>query len=153
MLLKLVILAVSSASFGLLVASGVFTVLVAVGLVPRFAAKTHTAHKVRLYEGAIVCGTILGCIVSIFPWEELFSSQLQGLAALLARILIGIGGLFAGIFVGCFAMAVAEVLNSIPIFARRIRFEKGLKSAVWALAIGKMLGSAIYFIFQFYLYE
>ena len=43
-------LILTGASYGLLAAAGVFTVLVAVGLVPRFAGRTHTADKVILYE-------------------------------------------------------------------------------------------------------
>ena len=35
---------------GILVSAGVFTVLLSVGLVPRFAGKTHTGEKIFLYE-------------------------------------------------------------------------------------------------------
>ena len=53
--------------FGLLSSGGVFTVFVTVGLVPRFADKTHTAHKIILYENSIVAGAIAGCIFSVYP--------------------------------------------------------------------------------------
>ena len=43
-LMKQLLLIVTGASYGLLSAAGVFTVLVAVGLIPRFAGKTHTAR-------------------------------------------------------------------------------------------------------------
>ena len=55
------------------------------------------------------------------------------------------GGVFAGMFVGCLALAIAEMLNSIPIFARRIGFRHGLGVAITAAALGKLLGSLIYF--------
>ncbi len=45
MFLKSVFMAVIGLSFGFLVSAGVFTVLIAVGLVPRFAGKTHTSKK------------------------------------------------------------------------------------------------------------
>lgn len=48
-------------------------------------------------------------------------------------------------FVGCLALAIAEMLNSIPIFARRIGFRHGLGVAITAAALGKLLGSLIYF--------
>ena len=56
-------------------------------------------------------------------------------------------GLFAGMFVGCLAFAIAEMLNSIPIFARRIGFRHGLGIALLFAALGKMAGSIFYFLF------
>ena len=49
MLIRQLLLIVTGASYGLLSAAGVFTVLVAVGLIPRFAGKTQTARYVLLY--------------------------------------------------------------------------------------------------------
>ena len=59
---------------------------------------------------------------------------------------------FAGIFVGCLALAIAEMLNTIPVFARRIGFRHGLGIAILAVAIGKLVGSLLYFTQQVYLY-
>ncbi len=53
-------------SYGLLAAAGVFTVLAAVGLVPRFAGKTHTAEYVTIYEEMVIFGTLTGCVLSVF---------------------------------------------------------------------------------------
>ncbi len=49
-------------------------------------------------------------------------------------------------------MAIAEMLDSIPIFARRIGFRHGLGIAVIAMALGKMAGSLFYFYQKMYLY-
>lgn len=140
------------ASYGLLAAAGVFTVLVAVGLVPRFAGKTHTAEYVLIYEEMVIFGTLTGCILSVFSrycqfgawWQERFPEQTE--------LLYGAGifwqavfGLFAGMFVGCLALAIAEMLDSIPILTRRISFRHGLGLAVAGMAAGKLLGSLIYF--------
>ncbi len=133
-------LAVFGFSFGVLVAGGVFTVLIAVGLMPRFAGKTHTADRVFLYEEMVVFGTIIGCILSVF--EPQFGDLGIG-----GQILLGFYGLFAGCFVGCLSLAIAEMLNSIPIFSRRIAFRHGIGTVVATMALGKMIGSMIYFIF------
>ena len=61
-------------------------------------------------------------------------------------------GLFAGIFVGCLALAIAEMLNTIPVFARRIGFRHGLGIVVLSIALGKAAGSLLYFIRAVYLY-
>ena len=54
-------------------------------------------------------------------------------------------GLFAGMFIGCLALAIAEMLDSIPIFARRISFRHGLGGAILGMAAGKICGSLFYF--------
>ena len=61
-------------------------------------------------------------------------------------------GLFAGIFVGCLALAIAEMLDTIPIFARRIGFRHGLGIVVLSIALGKAAGSLLYFMKAVYLH-
>ncbi|MGN1171087.1 MAG: stage V sporulation protein AB, partial [Lachnospiraceae bacterium] len=71
MLLRYVFLSVLGLSFGLMAAGGVFTVLIAVGLIPRFAGKTHTAEHVLLYENMVILGTLFGGLVSVYEWGDL----------------------------------------------------------------------------------
>ena len=136
--------------FGLLSSGGVFTVFVTVGLVPRFADKTHTAHKILLYENSIVAGAILGCLFSVYPEVvEQFVGQ-AGLANIpswgfWSNLILWVFGIFAGMFVGCFAIAIAEMLNTIPIFTRRISLGKGVGIVMLCLALGKTIGSLFYF--------
>lgn len=151
-MLRSVFLILLGVSYGVLASAGVFTVLVAVGLVPRFAGKTHTASKVFLYEEMVVFGTIFGGILSIFPeycqlraaLQQNFG-QLDALWEGIAVFLQAVFGLFSGMFIGCFALAIAEMLDSIPIFARRISFRHGLGLAVLSIAMGKICGSLFYF--------
>ncbi len=144
-------------SFGMLAAGGVFTVFISVGLIPRFAGKTHTAAKVFLYEEMVIAGTVTGCILSIFhdylplgSWmAALFTDRAWNIAG---NALLAFFGVFAGIFVGCLALAIAEMLDTIPIFARRIGFRHGLGIAVTAMAFGKAFGSLLYFAQEIYRY-
>lgn len=145
-----IFLAVCGVSGGILVSAGVFTVLLAVGLVPRFAGKTHTASKIFLYEETVVWGTLFGNAVSVF--ESVFmtdGSWIAGFgsswAEVLQNVFFIIFGLFSGIFVGCLALAIAEMLDSIPIFTRRIGFRHGLGFMILATALGKLVGSLLYF--------
>ena len=136
--------------FGLLSSAGVFTVFVTVGLVPRLADKTHTVSKIIFYENSIVAGAVLGCIFSVYPD---FFTKIFGQAALIripqweiwGSMILVIFGIFAGIFVGCFAIAIAEMLNTIPIFTRRISLGKGVGIMMLAFALGKTAGALIYF--------
>ena len=136
--------------FGLLSSAGIFTVFVTVGLVPRLADKTHTASKIIFYENCIVAGNILGCLCSVYP--DFFKAVIgQNAWMYISRWetwsswILAIFGIFAGAFVGCFAIAIAEMLNTIPIFTRRIRLGKGMGIVLLALALGKTIGSLVYF--------
>ena len=77
MLIRQLLLITAGASYGLLSAAGVFTVLVAVGLIPRFAGKTHTARYVLLYEEMVIFGTLSGCFVTVFPEYSQWGSFLR----------------------------------------------------------------------------
>ena len=136
MFLKQLFLAIVGTSFGVFAAGGVFTVLISVGLIPRFAGKMHVSRKVFLFEEAVVLGVIAGTFFSVFDrygrigeWvrdRQLFGAGTDGIWTGIGTAAVMVFGLFAGIFVGCLALAIAEMLNTIPIFARRIGFRDGL---------------------------
>lgn len=126
--------------------------LVAIGLVPRFAGKTHTSGRVLLYEELVIFGTIAGCVLTVFSrycqigtWcQESFPNQISvWLGA--GTVLQVVFGLFAGMFIGCLALAIAEMLDSIPILSRRISFRHGIGLAVLGMAAGKLCGALFYF--------
>lgn len=163
MFLKQIFLGVVGISFGIFAAGGVFTVLISVGLIPRFAGKMHVSKKVFLFEEAVVVGILLGDFVSIFDrhgriGDFVVKNQVFGAGRteavwyIVGTAIIILFGLFAGIFVGCLALAIAEMLDTIPIFSRRIGFRHGLGIAVLAVALGKAAGSILYFAKAVYLH-
>lgn len=144
---------------GMLISGGVFTVLTTVGLTTRFAGKTKTTKQVIHYENFIMYGTIFGCFVSIyldrihvwmsFLWETI-DKNIMFIIINAFQILYG---LFSGVFVGCLALAIAEMLDAIPIFSRRINFREGLRYVIYGLAAGKVVGSFFYFAAHMYFTE
>ena len=163
MLLKQILLGIIGVSSGLIVSAGVFTVLISVGLIPRFAGKMHVARKIFVLEEMVVFGTLFGGFFSVFgDWgmigefvreHAVFGSgATEGVWNLIGTVFLLVFGVFAGIFVGCLALAIAEMLNTIPIFARRIGFRHGLGIVFLAMALGKLVGSLVYFTQQVYLY-
>lgn len=152
--LRFLLLMACGASFGMLAAAGVFTVLAAVGLIPRFAGKTHTGRKAVLYEEMVIAGTVLGGLVSVFERYCHFGEMAlraglsENALKMIGNVVMIVFGIFAGMFIGCLALAIAEMLDSIPIFARRMGFRHGLGIAICAMAAGKFLGSLLYFVYQ-----
>ncbi len=144
---------------GLFVSGGVFTVLLSVGLIPRFAGKTNTANRIFLYEEMVIWGLLFGILCSIFLerlpiGQMLVEGNFISEAGLVrwGTVFLIVYGLFAGIFVGSLAIAIAEMLDSIPIFTRRIGFRIGLGIVMTTIAIGKICGSLFYFFEQMYHY-
>ena len=86
-----------------------------------------------LYEMAAAAGGIFGTAWYLYSWK--IPAGLLGL---------GIYGVCAGIFVGAWTMALTEIIDTIPIFMRRIYLKKGLTMIVWSLAIGHTAGSLLH---------
>lgn len=146
MVWKIILLWIIGISSGIMVSAGVFTVLFVVGLVPRFAGRTDTARCELFYEECLIFGALLADVLSVFP----IKGSLGNSPNLLLTVLLILIGIFAGIFVGCLSIALAEVLDGIPIFARRVKLKMGVSIAVLAVALGKIAGSLYYFINGFF---
>lgn len=145
-------LVVLGLSFGVFTAGGVFTTVIVVALIPRFAARFHTAYKIEFYEEWIVAGSIAGGIFGVYShlwttpaWEE------RGILLKCGGMAFAVfWGLFTGMFVGCLALAIEEMLGGIPVFARRVHLRKGLGIIILSIALAKLAGSLYYFYFQLY---
>ena len=131
---KEILLAIIGLSAGLIVSSGLFAFIAGLGVVSDFADRTHTGSKILLYEDATTLGGILGNLFFIYQWQIPRGAWLQPVL-----------GTFAGIFVGCWALSLAEALNVFPIFIRRVKLVQGVPYIILAIAIGKGIGSLIYF--------
>ncbi|MCM1253538.1 MAG: stage V sporulation protein AB [Clostridium sp.] len=162
MLIRQIFMGVLGISFGFIVSGGVFTVLISVGLIPRFAGKMHIAGHIFVLEEMVVLGTLVGDFCSVFSdyghigeWAltcQPFGEHTGAVWYAAGSIVLIVFGIFSGIFVGCLALAIAEMLNTIPIFSRRIGFRHGLGIAILAVALGKLAGSLIYFTQAVYLH-
>lgn len=130
MLIKDLLLVIIGLAGGLSIAGGTFAFIVMIGVLPRLAGRTHTASAYWEYENMVIAGGLLGNFLYFFPMQ-----------VPIGYVGLAIYGLFAGIYVGCFAMALAEVLNVVPIFSRRIKLKEGMAIIITAIGIGKAIGS------------
>lgn len=110
-----------------------------IGIVPRLSAMTKTASRIPLYENFLAFGLILLNLISLYHYDFSF------LPLWFSGSLLNIGGFFTGVFVGCLAGALAEVVNIIPIMSKRLKIRKGFPYFVKAFALGKCAGSLIQF--------
>ncbi len=120
-------------SSGFAVAGGMFALLIALGIISRFAGKTHTAKYIFYYEDAAAIGGILGNLISIYEFPVPV-----GMVGVVSY------GLFAGVFTGAWAMALTEIVDVIPIFSRRIRLKTGMPWIILSMALGRAVGAFIY---------
>ena len=129
-----IILAVIGLSSGLVVAGGLFSFISGLGVISDFADRTHTGEHILLYETSVALGGILGNIFFIYH-----------IAIPHGEWMVPVFGLFGGIFVGCWAMALAGILNVFPIFIRRVRLVRGIQYLILGMAIGKGIGAFVFF--------
>ncbi|QED48497.1 stage V sporulation protein AB [Cytobacillus dafuensis] len=115
---------------GLAVGSGFVAFLSVLGIIPRLMQLTKTMKMIRFYEWAVIMGAVLGGMCTL--WNPIF--------VFTPSLLIPIG-LAAGVFVGMLAAALTEVLNVLPILAKRIGIDGQIVILLMAIVFGKIFGS------------
>lgn len=129
-LINIGLLIVIGLAGGLAVGGGFVAFLTVLDIVPRLCQLTKTYRYIHLYQASIILGVI--CFTWIGFQEMSFS--------LPAYITI-LFGVFAGMFIGMLAAALTEILNVLPILARRIHVEHQIILLLLAMILGKVLGS------------
>jgi stage V sporulation protein AB len=89
-------------------------------------------------ETCIFWGGMAGTVITVFQ-----------LSVPIGSIGLAVFGLFAGIFIGCLAMALAETLKVIPVLVQRTKLGTGLPILVTAMGLGKALACFYQMFFRF----
>ena len=92
---------------GFAVAAGVFAFVVTLGVVPRFAGKTHTSGRVLTYESFIFLGGVFGTLLSIFQLKVPLGR------ILLVHMKVGQGWVL-------FAMAMGKMAGALYFYAHHM---------------------------------
>lgn len=136
MTINIVIIIFIGLAGGLAVGGGFVAFLTVLGVIPRLTQLSKTMEKIRFYEWSVVFGAIVGSILSLndlrFSFPDIWLSPI---------------GLASGIFVGMLAAALTEVLNVLPILARRIGVDDRIVLLLMAIVLGKVLGSLYHWIY------
>lgn len=133
-MLERIILGIIGFSSGLIVALGLVALILELNIISRYAGVTHTAHHTKLYEKCIMTGTFLGNLLTTY------SLRFPG-----GRWLTGSIGIFGGIFVGSWIIALTEVLDIFPIISKKVNIKVGVQGLILATAVGKMIFSCLYY--------
>ncbi|WP_342436270.1 stage V sporulation protein AB [Paenibacillus sp. FSL L8-0436] len=123
---------------GIAVGGGVIALFIVLDMVPRLAQLTSSYDKVHWYEGAMIGGSLLGTMSDFWNWRICSGPVVE----------LGVG-LFDGIFVGMLAAALTEVLNVLPILAKRLQMTHYLFGLLMAMVCGKVAGA----LFDFFVYQ
>ena len=83
---------------GVIIAGGIVGLLIGLSIVPRYAGITRTGKHIMLYEDFTLLGTLFGTLMLLFH-----------IPIPLGRSFLLLYGLFSGIFLGGWIMALAEM--------------------------------------------
>lgn len=137
-LLQQVISILLGVAGGIAVGGGVIALIIVLDIVPRLAQLTRTYNRVHWYEGALITGSLVGTIADFWLWK-----------VPLGPVVSTIIGLFCGVFIGMLAAALTEVLNVLPILAKRLKLTGYLFGLLMAMVAGKVAGS----LFDWFVYR
>lgn len=115
---------------GIAVAGGVFAFISVLEMLPRLECCLRGGSHAYQTETCVFLGGTLGCVLTVFQ-----------LSLPLGSIGLAMFGLFAGIYIGCLSMALAETLKVFPILIKRTKLRMGLPWLVAAMALGKAAGA------------
>lgn len=121
---------------GLAVGSGFVAFITVLDIVPRLAQMTKAYNHIIWLERALIAGVVF------FTWIDF-----RGITFLMPSTLTIIAGFLSGAFVGMLAAALTEVLNVLPILAKRLNMVHAILILLMAMVLGKVSGSLFHWIF------
>ncbi|NLW22131.1 MAG: stage V sporulation protein AC [Tissierellia bacterium] len=122
-------------SAGITIGSAAAAFLTLLKVVPRLVQVTETSSHMKLFEYTLT----IGFTIFSFIYFSDFNLKLNKYIAIPV-------GLIMGTFIGLFSSALAEVLNVIPVFAKKLKVKHELAYIIYALIFGKLIGSLYYWL-------
>lgn len=120
---------------GLAVGSGMVAFITVLDIIPRLAQLVKGFQYIRWFQRSLVFGAFT------FTWIDL-----RGIIIHFPSFVMTILGLFSGIFIGMLAAALTEVLNVLPILAKRLKMTDAIFFLLMAMVFGKITGSLFHWL-------
>jgi stage V sporulation protein AB len=123
---------------GVAVGSAFVSFITLLNIVPRLIQLTKTFPSIQAFEYAIILGAACFTWLDFQDWTLSFPSWT-----------ISLIGIIMGIFIGMVAASLTEILNVLPILAKRLQMQVHLLYLLMAMVFGKIVGSLYqWFIFK-----
>lgn len=135
-------------SAGFVTAAAYVAFISMLGIFPKIAAKTKTAKECILYENILMLGIL--CFALLYFCISYSSAgilQTQLLPKEFGIIFLIMFGLFGGIYIGFLIGGLSEILNILPIYARKTHIKKRISYAIYFFAIGKGIFTIVHMLF------
>lgn len=134
MIIREAFLGLVGLSAGVIIAGAYVVLIASLGIFTRLQAWSRWGRHNTWMEHLILFGIVFGNIVT------LYSVDIPG-----GGWCLGLLGISFGIFTGCLAAALADVVKLFPMLAHRLDIRWGLSFLVGGLALGKTVGSMLQF--------
>lgn len=125
-------------AYGVAVGIGFVAFITVLDILPRLTQLTKSNKHLRAYEFAVILGVVSFTLFDFRGWI-LHMSNYWAIPL----------GLFMGLFIGLLAAAITEVVNVIPILAKRLNMQSVLTTLLMAMVLGKIIGS----LFQWFVFH
>ncbi|WP_427339039.1 stage V sporulation protein AB [Caloranaerobacter sp. DY30410] len=119
-------------SGGIVIGSAFIAVIVLLNIIPRLAQMSHTEKFINIYEKVMILSVVLITLLDFFD-----------VTLRISEIYLVPIGLIMGIFIGILAAALAEVIDVVAVFERRVKIKDYIIYILIAIAFGKTVGSLI----------
>lgn len=138
MWIKYILLIIIGLSAGGAIAGAYVAFIASLGVYTRLEGWANSGKRILQTETLILLGTTIGNLITLYNIPVPFG-----------QIGLAVMGLFFGMFTGCLAAALADMVKLFPILCRRVNLRKGLPYIIAAIGVGKAVGTWIqFFCFQ-----
>lgn len=131
---KYIIMIIWGLAAGGVIAGAYVALIASLGVYTRLEDWAHYGKHTMRLETILLFGTIIGNLLTLYD-----------ICIPLGQVGLLICGLFFGIFTGCLAAALADMVKLFPILCRRVRLRHGLPYVIAATGLGKTVGCLIQF--------
>lgn len=130
-----ILLVIIGLAGGIAVGSGFVAFITVLNIIPRLTQLVKGFKYLTFFQNGLIIGAVF------FTWIDL-----RGVNFNIPVIVTLFIGVFSGVFIGMLAAALTEVLNVLPILAKRLNMADVLLFLLMAMVFGKILGSLFHWI-------
>lgn len=134
MWIKNICMALIGLAAGGAIAGAYVAFISSLGVFTRLEGWANEGRKILRTETLILLGVTVGNLITLYE-----------IPIPVGQIGLAVCGIFFGIFTGCLAAAIADVVKLFPILSRRTGLRHGLPYIIASVGLGKLVGTWIQF--------